>query len=77
VQQGKPARSDVAVAERVTPLLWPGALAGYGWLPGADVVTAETVGPALCRADQRRTSTFPAWLAEITFVSLWRRVGGR
>jgi hypothetical protein len=49
VQQREPARSEVAVAECVTPLLRPRDLAGYGWLPSADVVTAETGNCARCR----------------------------
>jgi hypothetical protein len=39
VQQSEPASSEVAVAECVTPLLWPRALAGYGWLSGLGEIT--------------------------------------
>jgi hypothetical protein len=49
VQQREPARSEVAIAECVTPLLWTHDMAGYGWLPSADVVTAETGNCAHCR----------------------------
>jgi hypothetical protein len=51
VQQGEPARSEVAVAECVTPLLWPDGLAGYGWPRGSGEITlpayAEQGSPPL------------------------------
>jgi hypothetical protein len=75
VQQAEATRGDVAVTECVTPLPGPSALAGYGWLPGTDLVSAETGNRAAGRRDRRRGCAFPAWSAEITSSAYGGRGG--